>query len=77
MLSCEVRRDSFKIVADVICRKGTSEMPSNVASEFPVPTTKQDAREETFPTKSVECDDGVDVLEETLQLRGMRRINVV
>jgi hypothetical protein len=49
----------------------------NVASEFPVPTTKQDAREETFPTKSVECDDGVDVLEETLQLRGMRRINVV
>jgi hypothetical protein len=52
-------------------------MPSNVASKFPVPTTKQDAREEAFSAVSMKRDDGVDVLEETLQLRGMRRINVV
>ena len=77
VLTRKVSRDPIKVVADVVCRKCGGEVLSDVTSERPMATAEQDAREETLAAVAVERDDGVDVIQEALELSRVGWIDVM
>lgn len=77
VLSCQVGGDSPQISADVVSGKRCGEMSANVLGKATVSSTKEDAREESLASITVERDDGVHVREERLQRWRLIGVDVV